>query len=69
MLIFLHSLKQEGGKMHLITTHTYENHNLLHVCMYSYQPEGWLDPHTVLAPDARMHTHIPACTAHPIPPL
>jgi len=24
------------------------------VCMYSYQPEGWLDPHTVLAPD--VHT-------------
>jgi hypothetical protein len=34
------------------------------VCMYSYQPEGWLDPHTVPAPDAHthtpMHTHIPA---------
>jgi hypothetical protein len=27
------------------------------VCMYSYRPEGWLDPHTVLAPDA--HTHTP----------
>jgi len=26
------------------------------VCMYSYQPEGWLDPHTVLPPDARTHT-------------
>jgi len=26
-------------------------------CMHSYQPEGWLDPHTVLAPDA--HTHTP----------
>jgi hypothetical protein len=30
--------------------------------MYSYQPEGWLDPHTVPAPDAHIHTHIPACT-------
>jgi hypothetical protein len=34
------------------------------VCVYSYQPEGWLDPHTVPAPDAHihtpMHTHIPA---------
>jgi hypothetical protein len=28
--------------------------------MYSYQPEGWLDPHTVLAPDA--HTHTPMHT-------
>jgi hypothetical protein len=25
--------------------------------MHSYQPEGWLDPHTVPAPDA--HTHTP----------
>jgi hypothetical protein len=36
----------------------------MYVCMYSYQPEGWLDPHTVLASDAHthtpMHTHIPA---------
>jgi hypothetical protein len=35
-----------------------------YVCMYSYQPEGWLDPHTVPALDAHthtpMHTHIPA---------
>jgi hypothetical protein len=32
--------------------------------MYSYQSEGWLDPHRVLAPEAHthtpMHTHIPA---------
>jgi hypothetical protein len=28
--------------------------------MYSYQPEGWLDPHTMLAPDA--HTHTPHTT-------
>jgi hypothetical protein len=43
------------------------------VCMYSYQPEGWLDPHTEPAPDAHTHTHTHthtfACTAHPIPPL
>jgi hypothetical protein len=36
----------------------------MYVRMYSYQPEGWLDSHTVLAPDAYthtpMHTHIPA---------
>jgi hypothetical protein len=30
------------------------------MCVYSYQPEGWLDPHTVLAPDA--HTHTPMHT-------
>jgi hypothetical protein len=28
------------------------------LCMYSYQPEGWLDPHTVLAPDTHTHTHM-----------
>jgi hypothetical protein len=28
------------------------------VCMYSYQPEGWLNPHTMLAPDAHTHTHM-----------
>jgi len=39
--------------------------------MYSYQPEGWLDSHTVPAPDAHTHTHMHTCpcTAHPIPPL
>jgi hypothetical protein len=26
--------------------------------MYSYQPKGWLDPHTVLAPDVHTHTYI-----------
>jgi len=26
------------------------------VCMYGYQPKGWLDPHTMLAPDAHTHT-------------
>jgi hypothetical protein len=40
--------------------------------MYSYQPEGWLDPHTVLAPDAHnhtpMHTLINTHTAYHIPP-
>jgi hypothetical protein len=30
--------------------------------MYSYQPEGWLDPHTVPAPDAHTHTHTHPCT-------
>jgi hypothetical protein len=29
-----------------------------YVRTYSYQPEGWLDPHTVLAPDAHTHTPI-----------
>jgi hypothetical protein len=33
---------------------------MYYVCMYSYQPEGWLDPHTVPAPDAHTHTH--TCT-------
>jgi hypothetical protein len=28
----------------------------MYVCMYSYQPKGWLDPHTELAPDAHTHT-------------
>jgi hypothetical protein len=28
--------------------------------MYSYQPEGWWDPHTMPAPDARARTH--TCT-------
>jgi hypothetical protein len=55
----------------------------MYVCMYvctyvQYQPEGWLDPHTVPSPDAHtlkhMHTHyscMHTCprTAHPIPPL
>jgi len=27
------------------------------VCMYSYQIKGWLDPHTVPAPDAHTRTH------------
>jgi len=34
--------------------------------------KGWLDPHTVLAPDVHthtpMHTLINTHTAHPIPP-
>jgi hypothetical protein len=30
------------------------------VYLYSYQPEGWLDPHTVPAPDA--HTQTPMHT-------
>jgi hypothetical protein len=34
-------------------------------CTYSYQPVGWLDPHTMPAPDVHththMHTHIPVC--------
>jgi hypothetical protein len=45
--------------------HTYiHTYIRTYMCMCSYQPEGWLDPHTVLAPDAHthtsMHTHIPA---------
>jgi hypothetical protein len=30
----------------------------MYVFMYSYQPEGWLDPHTVMAPDTHTHTHM-----------
>jgi hypothetical protein len=34
------------------------------VCIYSYQPKGWLDPHTMLTPDVHTHTpmhmHVPA---------
>jgi hypothetical protein len=48
----------------------------MYVCMYSYQPEGWLDPDRVPAPDVHTHTraHTYTCmhtcplTAHPIPP-
>jgi len=30
----------------------------MHACVYSYQPEGWLDPHTVPAPDTCVRTHM-----------
>jgi hypothetical protein len=44
-----------------------------HVCMYNYQPKGWLDHHAVPTLDAHTHTytcmHTCPHTAHPISPL
>jgi hypothetical protein len=39
------------------------------VYMYGYQPEGWLDPHTVPAPDAHTHTHAHILYMHAHTPM